>query len=95
MPVDFYLGLSPPKSRISPSVLISHSILKAAARSGETNVYCGACRKPLATGISVVGLSAAFCCEGHPLEVDCPHCGMHNRMPTDAEPASAFPRRAA
>jgi len=83
MSVDFYLGVAPPETGVSARVLISHSILRAAARSGEMTVYCGACSEELARDVSVAGLSAAFGCAGHPLVVDCPHCGTHNLMPTD------------
>lgn len=92
MSVDFYLGVAPPEAGVSPGVLISHSILRAAARSGETTIYCGACSQVLARDVSVAGLSAAFGCAGHPLMVDCPRCGTHNIMPTDL-PARASPTR--
>lgn len=83
MSMDFYLGVAPPDYGITSGVLISHSILRAAARSGEMTIHCGACAHVLASHVSVTGLSAAFGCSGHPLIVDCPKCGRHNIMPTD------------
>lgn len=86
MPIEFYLGVASPDDHPTTRTLISHTILRAAARSGETTVFCGACSECLAEGVSVAGLGAVFGSSDPALVVDCPRCGTHNVMSTIAEP---------
>jgi len=93
MAMEFYLGVAPPDHPPLGHVLISSTVLRAAAPRGDANLYCGSCGGCLAESVSIAGLGSAFGSASHPLMVDCRHCGEHNVL--TAETAARPSRRAA